>query len=99
MRAAADAEEQEPNEHDPDLEHHMKPVALFHDAPKSGIAYANEQNLANDNKQKNTKLGMHDGSLHTIPLHQFFKVQYRDEDTNELLPRAWVEEAMHEELE
>ena len=83
---------------DSDLARSMMPGALFHDAPKSVVAYVNEENLASDHKHRSTKLRMGDGSTQRIPLHRHVREQYRDEYTNESLPRPWVESAIHEEL-
>ena len=102
LRGIRDTEDAEHDHHecphDPDVAAAMCPVALCHDVPKSLIAYISEENLANDNKKRFTKFHCSDGSMHTVPLHEHFKEQYRDEYTNEILPRSWVEAAIQVEL-
>ena len=68
--------------------------------PRKGVvAYLKEQDAQQNHKQRFTKVRLEGGGTHTVPLHRYFKEGYRDEYTNELLPRVWVEDAMQEELE
>ena len=61
--------------------------------------YLQSENLSSARRNRFTKIKMQNGTPHAIPLHKTVRDQYRDEYTGELLPRAWVGEAIAEELE
>ena len=77
-------------------------VGLFHDVSPS-VAFTlalspSQQDRSQQRKARTTELKHVDGTVQTIPLHAHFRAQYRDEYTDEPLPREWVEEAIHEEI-
>ena len=100
MRDTADAEAL-PEDHDniPQLQQTCPSVSLFHDvAPGLRAVIASEDKEA-CSKHRFTNVKMQNGDSHKIALHKHFRDAYNDEYTQEQLPRAWVEEAIHEELE
>ena len=96
MRDTADAESE--SQPDPPSEFSKATAAagLFHDLPAGIAASLRQQDLDDHPKTRWTKFRMQDGSSRDIPLHEHFKQAYRDEYTNELLPRSLVESAIEE---
>ena len=96
MRGTADAESVPEDTFDPKIQPAMATAALFHDVPAGIRATIDADDISH--KKRFTGCRMSDGSSHKVPLHKHVREQYRNESTGEPLPRARVEEAIHEEL-
>ena len=100
MRDTADAEAL-PEDYDsiPQLQQTCPSVSLVHDvAPglRATIASGDKESC---NKHRFTVVKLQNGDAHRIQMHKHFRDAYTNESTQEHLPRAWVEEAIHEDLE
>ena len=74
-------------------------AALLHDVTSDiAFTFAQQENQTSQRKRQTT-LRHADGRLEQVPLHKIFREQYRDEYTDERLPREWVEDAIHDELD
>ena len=77
----------------------MAKTALLHDQRPSMLAALTEQTPRESSSGMTARLRMSDGSVQTMLLHPRFRNGYKDESTQEALPRAWVENAIKEELD
>ena len=73
MRDTADAEAPAEDLAPPDLQHASTAMGLCHDVPAGIRAAVAAEDLADAHRKRFTKFRMHDGSVHTVPLHKHFK--------------------------
>ena len=98
MRDTADAEHEE-KEFSDDMEVATLKAAALHDVPSTSIAAAyREADLEQESAQKTVTFKYLDGRSTRIHLDKHYKDMYKDEYTNEALPRGDTKAAIHDEL-
>ena len=98
-RDTADFEDQHLDVEDYALAIAMLPVAPMRDEPKSGVAWATDENVTHETKHWFTELGMDDGRVQDIAMHKQVRPCYRDGYTGDMIPQALVEAAMQDDLD
>ena len=81
------------------LQKQMNAASLFHDVQPGVCAQLREHDLSEQTPGRTTTVRMPYGTTRAVPLHRFFRDHYRDEYTDEKLPKGWVEEAIQDELD
>ena len=99
IRDTADFEHGEQDGSSLDVRRAMAKISSFQDQPPSILAALKEENRDMANAELATSFHMVDGSSKHVLLNAHFREAYKDEYTSEVLPRSWVQAAIHEELE
>ena len=97
MRDTFDFENPDVDKQDAEINLAMAKAGLLHDQPAGIVAAVQEHDLRQSNLKRTTTFRMADGSSQVVPL--LFKEVYRDEYTQEALPRSWVESAIQDEID
>ena len=97
MRGTADNEDPIVEPNSPEISSAVFKAAHVRDVPVSDCSVDNSRGSSRGSMH--TKLKMHDGTVNDIDLSQHFRDSYKDECTNELLPKEWIQDAIFEELQ
>ena len=99
MRDTAGAEALPEDNPDAEVAMAMARAGALHDLAPSVASMLDAEERSQPSKSYFTNMKMHDGSSRRVNLSDHFKDNYRDEYTNELLPSAWVRDAIYDELD
>ena len=97
MRDQADADEIHPE--NAELSHHEKSISMVQDVSHDVSFTLRQQDLAASSPVRTTVFPMADGTKRNICLSDNFRAHYKDEYTQEFIPKEWVEAAIEDEIQ
>ena len=99
IRDTHEAEHPEDAGPEAEMQRGMARAALLHDEPPSLVATLHENDRQHKSTPRRTTFRLADGKNKSIDLNPNFRDVYRDEYTGEALPKSWVEEAIHDDID